>query len=287
MDGGLGFFWGLLALSKEAFSEWKKDNASLLAAALAYYAIFSLAPLVIIVLAISGLFFGPEASRGILEARVSSFLGSEVAHIIQEVIRNAGNPSTSIFATVAALIFFFFGATGLFMQAKRGLNIIWGVQPQHGAVTNILWSYLLSFIQMLVVGFILLLSTLLTALLSSASRYFRDLLPLNFTILHLLNFSIFFIMVFLLFASAYKALSGVSLLWTDVIYGSGFTALLFVVGNLLIQIYVSAADLGSVYGAASSLIVVLFWVYYSSQTFFYGAEYIKVYARKYGSHSKT
>jgi membrane protein len=286
MESVLVFFRELPDMLKEAFSEWNKDNASLLAAALAYYAVFSLAPLAILLLVFAGLLLGPQASGGIFEERVSAFLGYEVAHVLQEVIQNAGIPSASIFATVAALVFLFFGATGMFLQTKRSLNTIWGVHPRHGAVADIMWSYLLSFIQILVAGLIILLSTALTAVLSSASRYFWNSLPFDYGMLHLMNFSAFFILVFLLFASTYKTLSGVRLLWTDVIYGSGLTALLFVVGNLLIQLYVSVADLSSVYGAASSLIVLLFWVYYSSQIFFYGAEYIKVYARKYGSHRK-
>lgn len=281
----LGFFLNLLAMLREAFSEWNKDNASFLAAALAYYAVFSIAPLIIILLAVAGLFLGPQASRGMIEERVSSFLGSELAHILQEVIHNAWNSSASIYATIVALVFLFFGATGLFLQTKRGLNIIWSVRPKHGAVMNIMSSYFLSFIQILVACFIILLSTLLTAILSSAARYFGNILHLNFTMLHIMNFSIFYIMVFLLFASTYKNLSGVRLLWTDVIPGAGITALFFVIGNVLIQIYVSAVDMSSVYGATSSLIIALFWVYYSSQIFFFGAEYIKVYTRKCGSHS--
>lgn len=189
----------------------------------------------------------------------------------------------SIFATAAASVFLFFGATGLFLQTKRGLNIIWGVKPQQGTILNIIRSYFLSFVQLLVAGLIILLSTALTAVLSSAGRYFRGIIHVNFGMLHAINFSVFFVMIFLLFALTYKTLSGVCLLWRDIMYGSAFTALLFVVGNIVIEIYVSALDLGSVYGAASSLVVVLLWVYYSSQIFFFGAEFIKVYARTRGS----
>lgn len=283
MKGVISFFLELAGLFKDAYAEWKKDNASLLAAALAYYAIFSLAPLVIIVLALAGVFFGPHASEGIIEERVSVFLGYEFAHLLQEIVRNAGNPSASAFATTAALVFLFFGATGLFMQIKKGLDIIWDAEPRETTVINVVSSYTMSFIQIVAASLVMVLSTLLTAVLSSASRHFGSLLRIDYGMLHLVNFVVFFVTVYTLFASTYKHLSGVSLQWSDVSYGSGFAALFFVVGNMLIQIYTSAADLGSVYGAASSLIVVLFWVYYSAQIFLLGAEYIKVYARKHGS----
>jgi|WetSurMetagenome_2_1015567.scaffolds.fasta_scaffold40589_2 membrane protein len=276
----------LWLLLKEAFFEWNKDNASLLAAALAYYAIFSLAPLLIIIIALTGLLLGPQASAGIIEKRLGMYLGPQIALILQDVITKAANSSMSIFATGAASVFLFFGATGLFLQTKRGLNIIWGVRPRHGAVINLVKSYALSFIQLLVTGFVILVSTILTALLSSAGRYFRGLLHINFGMLHVINFSVFFIMAFILFALTYKTLSGVCLLWRDIIYGSALTALFFVVGNILIELYVSALDLGSIYGAASSIVVVLLWVYYSSQIFFFGAEFIKVYARTRGSLCK-
>jgi membrane protein len=286
MAGFSAFFREFSSLLKKAFSEWNNDNASFLAAALAYYAIFSLAPLLILIIALTGMLLGPQASAGLIERRVSEYLGPGIAHMLEDAIAKAGNSSVSIFATAAAFVFLFFGATGLFLQTKRGLNIIWGVKPQHGDIINIVRSYLLSFIQILVAWFIILISTVLTALLSSADRYFRGLLHMNYGMLHVINFSVFFIITFLLFASTYKTLSGVSLRWKDVISGSAFTALLFVVGNILIELYVSVLDLGSVYGAASSILVILLWVYYTSQIFFFGAEYIKVYARTRGSLSK-
>ncbi len=280
---GVSVFRDSLGLFRQAFSEWNKDNASLIAAAIAYYAAFSLAPLMIILMVISGLLVGPAGQTGRLQRSVSGFLGAEIAASLEGIIRTVGSSPPSYFATALAALFLFLGATGLFLQTRKGLQIIWGLKPAAGgAILNTLRSYLLSFVQLVLAGLIVLLSAALTAVITSTGRSLR-VIPFHFTLLHMANFLVFFIAVCILFASTYKTLSDARLLWSDVLYGSAFTAALFSAGNIIIGTYLGAANIGSVYGAASSIFVVIFWVYYSAQIFFFGAELIKVYSKRCGS----
>ncbi|MBN2251113.1 MAG: YihY/virulence factor BrkB family protein [Candidatus Altiarchaeota archaeon] len=270
---------------KRAFKEWQKDNASLLAAALAYYALFSLSPLVILVVVLAGLILGPEAASGDIVEQVKDFVTPELAKTIQGLVQNVSNPANSLVATVIASVVVFAGATGVFLQTRRALDIIWDVKPQKGGtVLNAVKSYSLSFIVILIVGSLLLLSLVLSALISSAAKYLRDVLPFNVGLLHAINPVVSFIILTLLFAFTFKTLVRVKLVWSDVFTGAALTAVLFIIGNLLIEIYIGMGTVGSVYGAASSIVVIIFWIYYSAQMFLFGAEFIKVYARMHGSY---
>ena len=286
MAGVSGVFREIGGVFRDAFSEWRRDNASLLAAALAYYAAFSLAPLAVLLILFSGSFVGAFGSPGGIIRPLGEVFGPEVASSLSSMMHGAGTQQSGPFAAGAASVFLFFGATGIFLNTTRGLNLIWGVEPRGGAVMNVLKQYSLSFVQLIAAGAIILLSAAVTVLIASTGRSLRGVLPINFTTLHLLNFLVFFLAVSVLFASTYKTLSGVRLRWGDVLYASAFTAALFFAGNVVIGLYVGAEDIGSAYGAASSIFILLFWLYYSAQIFFFGAELSKVYARKYGSHKK-
>ena len=273
---------------KESFGEWNKDNASLLAAGLAYYSLFSISPLVIMLVVLVGIILGPQASQGDIVEAMSGFVGPQVAAMIEDAIRNVSNPASSLTATVIAFALIFFGATGLFLQTKRGLGIIFGAGNKDGVVVGTIKSYVKSFLLIAVVGFLLLLAGIMTAVLSSTGRYMKpymnQFLPFDVGLLQIINLVVFLVFVTILFAFTYKTLSGVKLFWRDVLPGAALAALLFAAGNILLQLYVENIAVGSVYGAASTLVVALFWIYYSAQIFFFGAEFVKVYGRARGSH---
>jgi len=277
-----------LSLVKESFGEWNKDNASLLAAGLAYYTLFSISPLVIILVVLVGIILGPGASQGDIVEAMSGFVGPQVAVMIEDAIRNVSNPASSLTATVIAFALLFFGATGLFLQTKRGLGIIFAAGNKDGVVVGTIKSYFRSMLLIVIVGFLLLLAGIMTAVLSSTGRYMKPYMnqfpPFDVGLLQIINLVVFLVFVTILFAFTYKTLSGVKLLWKDVFPGAALAALLFAAGNILLQLYVENIAVGSVYGAASTLVVALLWIYYSAQIFFFGAEFVKVYGRARGSH---
>ncbi|MBO3460707.1 YihY/virulence factor BrkB family protein [Aetokthonos hydrillicola Thurmond2011] len=274
----------ILGLFQETFSEWSKDNASRLAAALAYYTIFSLAPLLIIVIAIAGSVFGEDAARGAIENELRGLVGSAAAEVIQTAIQNASKPRQGTIASIISIVVLLFGATGVFAELQNALNTIWGVQPKPGrAVKNIIRQRSLSFAMVLGIGFLLLVSLIISAILVALVAYFKNLVPGIDSLWYGVNFLLGFIVTTLLFALIFKVLPDAKITWSDVLVGAALTALLFSVGRFLLGEYLGNSSFGSTYGAAGSIVVILVWVYYSSQILFFGAEFTQVYAKKYGS----
>lgn len=274
--------WKLL---KTTFSEWRLDQASLMAAALAYYTVFSLAPLLIIAIAIAGAVFGTKAAEGELVRQIQSIVGFDAAQLIQTAVANAGrlDSSQDAFPAVINIVLLLFGATVVFGQLQNALNKIWEVKVQpEGAVKHFLRKRLLSFSIVLVIAFLLLVSLVISTVLVIIGNYLRDLVP-GFTYLwQAVNGLVSFGIVTLLFASIYKILPDAKIAWSDVGVGAIMTAVLFEIGKFAIGFYLGKTGFGSAYGAAGSLVILLTWVFYSAQILFFGAEFTQVYARRFG-----
>jgi membrane protein len=275
------------SLVSEAINEWIDDRASRKGAALAFYTVFSLAPILILSIAIAGMFFGREAATGEIFTQVSGLLGRDGAAAIQAMVESASRPGAGVVATIIGFVTLFVGATTALVELKDGLDQIWDVPPEK---TRGFWYFvrkrLLSFGLILSLGFLLLVSLALSAALSVLARYWGPRDATAF-VLEGLNFLLSFVLVTVLFAIIYKILPSVRIAWRDVIIGALITALLFNIGKFAIGLYLGNSAIGSTYGAAGSVILVLVWVYYSAQIFLLGAEFTKVYAHRHGSKRGT
>jgi membrane protein len=271
------------SLCYETVNEWVNDRASRKGAALAFYTVFSLAPILILSIAIAGLFFGQEAARGEIFSQVKDLLGPDAAAAIQAMIHSASQPGAGLIATFIGLVTLCIGATTALAELKDGLDQIWHAPSER---TSGFWYFvrkrLLSVGLILSLGFLLLVSLVFSALVSALARTWG---PADATglVLQVVNFLFSFALVTLLFAMIYKILPSVHIAWKDVLIGSIITAALFSVGKALIGVYLGNSAVASSYGAAGSVILVLVWVYYSAQIFLLGAEFTKVYAHRYGS----
>lgn len=264
----------------EVFSNWTRHGASAQSAALAFYTIFSLAPVLIVVIALAGAVFGEDAVRGQIFNEFQVLMGSEAALLVQEVLKSAAQPESGRIATLLGIGTLLFGATAVFVQLQDSLNRVWGVAPKPGAVfTTLLRKRLLSFTILLGVGFLLMVSLVMSAALSVLSSRLEALLPMDIGLLQIFNFLLSFLLITLLFALIYRLLPDVRLDRRDVLLGAVATSLLFVLGKTAIGFYLGRTTVASAYGAAGSLVVVLLWVYYSSLIFFFGAELTWVYSR--------
>jgi membrane protein len=275
----------IFRLLRETITEWQNDKVPLLAAALAYYTVFSIAPLLIIAIAIAGAFFGEEAARGEIIGQIKGLVGQQGAEAIQSMLQNTQQPSAnSGLATLFGIVTLLIGATGVFGQLQDALNIIWDVKPKPGVGLKVfLLSRLLSFAMVLVIGFLLLVSLLLSAILAAISHYFGDLIPSFQFVGQLLNFTLSFVVITLLFAAIYKVLPDVKVPWQNLWLGAIVTALLFNAGKSLIGLYLGNSAVSSTYGAAGSLVVILIWIFYSAQILLLGAEFTHVYSRYRGT----
>ena len=270
---------------KDSVVQWIEDDPFPLAAALSYYTLFSIAPLLIIVIAIAGFVFGQEAAENRIVQTLQGLIGQESALAIQAMIQNASNkPKTGMVSTLVGVIALLFGAGGVVGQLQSSLNRIWGVAPKPGqGIWGFIRQRFVSFALVLGIGFLLLVSLAVSALASGFTKVMGDVLGATVFLTHALDLLISFLLITALFAMIYKYLPDVRIHWRDVWVGAGLTALLFTIGKILIGIYLGTSGVASTYGAAGSLITVLLWVYYSSLIFFLGAELTQVYARDYGS----
>jgi membrane protein len=276
--------WKLLSAT---FTKWTEDHAQRLGAALAFYTVFSLAPILLIVIAMAGLVFGQEAAEGHIIGQIQDLVGDDSAKAIQGMLAYARRPSTSLIATGVALVTLLFGATSVFAQVQDALNVIWGVETKSGrGIIQIIKDRFISFVAVLGSGFLLLVSLVLSAALAAVGHTVESVLPAPELILQAINFLLSFVVITLLFAMIYKLIPDVLNNWQDVWVGAGMTSLLFTIGKSLIGLYLGKSEVGLAYGAAGSLIVVLLWVYYASQIFLFGAEFTAVYAAFRGSQLK-
>jgi membrane protein len=269
-------------LIKEAGSEWLEDKAPRLGAALAYYTIFSLAPLLVIVIGVAGLIFGQDIARSQVLNQIQGLIGEQGGEAIRSMVENASKPTAGGVGAVLGIIMLLFGAAGLFGQLQDALNTVWGVQPKPGGG---IWGFIrerfLSFTMVLGITFLLLTSLLVSAGLAA----FVQLLG-NWQagwLGHAVNEVVSLVVITLLFALLFRFLPDAEIAWKDVWLGAAITALLFEVGKFLIGLYLGHSGVASAYGAAGSLAVLLVWLYYSGQIFLFGAEFTKVYANRFGS----
>lgn len=275
-------------LIEETFSEWNNDNAQRLGASLAFFTLLSLAPLVVVVVAVGAAVFGPEAAEGQFAWEIRDLVGPVGAQAIQELIRGAYKPQAGVVATILSLLTLIFGATSVAVELHEALNIIWHVPVKAGKfssrVADFLKERFFSLLLILGAGFVLVVSLIWSVWIVALGRYVGSVVSLPPAVLHLATFLVSFVTITLIFSAIYKFVPDVSLQWRDVIVGACYTALIFSIGKQLLALYLGKLGLGSAYGAAGSLVTVLVWVYYSAQLFFLGAEFTKIYARRYGSH---
>src|SRR5204862_2329163 len=283
------FFSNSFGLFKQTFSEWLEDKAPQLGAALAYYTVFSLAPLVLVLLAIVGLIFrnDPGGAWNKITEQMSYFLDKSAVEVVQNIAQKAAHPNKSLAGTIIGILLALFGASGVFGQLQDALNTIWGVKAKPGGgIWGFLRSRFLSFAMVGGVCFLLLVSLTLESLLKGFSHYVQSLLPGGIVIAMAAYIIFDFGVIVLLFAMIFKCMPDVQIQWRDVWIGAVMTALLFGVGKWALGFYLGSGTAGSAYGAASSLITLLLWVYYSSQILLFGAEFTQVYAERAGRGAK-
>ena len=271
-------------LLRETLTAWSAHRASSMGAALAFYATFSIAPILVIAIAIAGTVFGPEAARGEVIAQFSGLTGKDGAETIQGLLAGAYRSNLGFWASVIAGFTLLVAATSVFAELKDSLDIIWGRKtPQRSGVMAIVRGRLLSFGLILTMGFLLLVSLIASAALAGLQKYWSGSLGGMGWLLMAINSVFSYLVVTMLFASIYKWLPDPHIAWRDVVVGAAFTAALFTLGKFLIGLYLGNSDIATGFGAAGSLILILLWVYYSSQIFFIGAEFTRAYAEHRGS----
>ncbi len=271
-------------LLKDTFSEWTEDKAPRLGAALAYYSIFSIAPLLVIAVAVAGLVFGEDAAQGKLVDEIKGTVGEPMALALQQLLANASKPGWGTGAGIIGIVLLLFGAAGVFVQMQDALNTIWKVEPKPGrGVWGIIQDRFPSFMMVLGTGIFLVAALVVTTGLSAIHGSIGDAIPGGPVLWQWVNQIVFFALITLLFAMLYRFVPDAHVAWRDVWIGAALTALLFTIGKFLLGWYLGRGSVTSPYGAAGSLVVILLWVYYSAQILLFGAEFTRVYAERYGS----
>lgn len=275
----------LWSLCTESIKRWNDDYAQSMGAALAYYAMFSIAPLLLIVISVTGIFFGPEAIRGEIFSQLRGLMGDDGALAVQQLLESVSQPEKSLLATLIGAVILVIGATTVFGELQDDIDRIWKTpaRAKEAGLWRLIRSRFLSFGMILGIGFLLLVSLIFNAFLAALSKWWAPIFGEWATIASISNFVISFLLVTAMFALIYKFMPRARVLWSDVIVGSLVTALLFTIGKTLIGIYLGESGVASGYGTAGSLIALLIWVYYSAQIFLMGAEFTKVYAERHGS----
>jgi membrane protein len=277
-----------VALFKQTFTEFSAEKAPRLGAALAYYTVFSIAPLLLIAISVAGIVFGREAVQGQMFNQLRGVLGPSAAGVLQEMVKAAAKPKSGAWATIIGIVTLLFGAAGVFGQLKDALNTIWNVEPpKQGGIMKMLKDRFLSFAMVLGVGFLLMVSFLLDAIIAAAGKFVGSRIPGGEALWQSIELVVSFCVITLLFAMIFRYLPDVRIEWRDVWFGAVFTSVLFVLGKFALAIYFGKSAVGSSYGAAGSLVILLLWVYYSAQIMLFGAEFTQVYARQHGSMSKV
>jgi membrane protein len=274
--------WDLI---RKSIGAWVDDYAPSMGAALAYYTLFSIAPLLIIAIAVAGLVFGQEAARGEIVAQIQGVIGREGAIAVQGLLKSANEPARGIFLTVVGIITLVIGATTVFAELQSDLDRIWRVAApaKENSIWILLRTRLLSFGLVLGLGFLLLVSLVISAVIAAFGKWWDRVFEGWEALLQALNFGISFAITTLLFALIYKLMPRARIAWRDVWVGAGVTALLFESGKFLIGLYLGKTSVASGFGAAGSLVVLLVWVYFAAQIFLLGAEFTWVYSHEHGS----
>ena len=274
-------------LFKQTITEFSSDKVPRLGAALAYYTIFSLAPLLLIVIAIAGLAFGHDAAQNKIFEQLKGVMGPTTASDVQEMVKNAAKPKSGSVATIIGLVTLILGASGVFGQLKDALNTIWDVEPRKGGgILIMIKDRFLSFAMVFGTGFLLLVSLVIDTAITAMGTYATDHLPGGEALWHIVELLFSFCVITVLMAMIFRFLPDLRIEWRDVWLGATLTSLLFILGKFALGIYFAKSAVGSSFGAAGSLVIVLLWVYYSAQILLFGAEFTQVYARSHGSLKK-
>ena len=274
--------WGLV---RQTIDAWIDDYAPSMGAALAYYTMFSIAPLLLIVIAVAGWIFGAEAARGEILTQLDGLMGKDGAAMVEGLIRDASQPDKSATAAAVGIVVLLIGATSVFGELQDALDRIWRApaKVKSGGIFGLLRARLLSFGMILAISFLLMVSLVVSAGLSALGKWWGPMPAGWEAVGQLVDFILSFAFITVLFALIYKVMPRVRIAWHDVWMGAAVTSLLFTIGKLLIGLYIGKSGVASVFGAAGSLVVLLLWVYYSAQIFLLGAEYTWVYAHELGS----
>jgi membrane protein len=274
--------WHILKKSFKGFSD---DRVTTLSSSLAYYTVFSMAPLLIIIISLSGIFLGQEAAQGKIYAQLAKFIGSNTASQLQEMIKNASLTGKSEIAAIIGIVTLLVGATTVFAQIQDSINFIWGLKPKpKKGWLKLLKNRFLSFSVIIGLGFLLLVSLSISALIDGFSNSLKAQFPhITVVIFYVINVILTLIITTLIFGAIFKVLPDAKIKWKDVIAGAIATAVLFMLAKFGISFYISKSNVGSTYGAAGSLVILLLWVYFSAMILFYGAEFTKAYAVEFGS----
>ena len=275
----LGTTWTLL---KQTILGFIDDGALSRGAAIAYYAVTSMAPVLVIVIAIAGLVFGEDAARGAIVRQLSGLMGQQSADLLQTAIIAVSDRNAGTIATLIGLVTLLFTASGVFSEMQAAMDAIWHAKPRHSTFIELLRVRLISLGLVAVLGFLLLVSLVISAALAALGTYLSRFGLGSPLIMEAVNFIVSFLFIAFLFAALYKLLPNVSLRWRDVGVGAVITALLFTAGKSLIGLYIGRTAMASAYGAAGALIVILLWIYYSAQIFLLGAEFTHAYAEHHG-----
>ena len=267
----------LWLILRQTFTAWKDHDAPRIGAALAFYTIFSLAPLVILAIAVVGFIFGHSTGKTELLGQVESTIGQQGEEIVRGLIEQAQRPVSGTFASIIAMITLLFGASGVFGELRSALNTMWDVKPpSESGIFGTIKQKFVSFGMVVSVGFLLLTSMLISAGLAAIGKFFGGMLPLPESVLSIINFAVSLGGTTVLFALIFRYVPDMKIPWRNVLLGAGATASMFTLGKFLIGLYLGKAAVGSAYGAAGSLVVVLVWVYYSGMIFLFGAEFTHV-----------
>jgi membrane protein len=274
----------LARVFRRALAGWWDDNIPRMGASLAYYTLFSLAPILVVAIAIGGLVFGAEAVRGQIVGQIQGLVGTEGGRAVQSMLEGAARHGNSALATVLGILTFFLGATGAFLELQTALDAIWRVKPKEGGsfIRVLLMQRVISFGLVVALGFLLLTSLLVSAALAALHSYLGTTFTGLVILWEALNVIVSLGVITLLFALIYKVLPDVKLGWREVWVGALVTAGLFTIGKLIIGLYLGTTSIASTYGAAGSVVVVLVWVYYSAQVILLGAEFTRAYVEQFG-----
>lgn len=279
-----GYFRSTFELLREAFNDFREDKSPRLAAAIAYYSAFAIAPLLLLTIAIAGIFFGDKAIQGQLGAQLDNVIGPEGAGAIQEILKNARLEGDGGLATLISIAMLIVAATGLFGQLQDALNTVWEVAPKPGrGLVRTIRTRLTGFLLILGAGALLLLSIVASAAVTFMNQHMGGFIPGSEILSQALQLGISLALVTLVFALIFRVLPDVDVRWRDVWMGAIITAILFTIGKQLLGLYLARSSVTSAYGAAGSLAVILLWVYYSAQILLFGAEFTQVYARRHGN----
>jgi membrane protein len=271
----------------ESFTEWSRHKGARLGAALAFYTLLSLTPLLLVVISVAGLVFGQKAAESQIVWQIQDLVGRQGASGIQAILGGTRNTTHGVIATAIGLLTLLFGSSGVLVELRDALNTIWELSPTQtaglGSIVQMLKERLFSFALVLAIGFLLLVSLVVNAWIAALGTFSARFLPMPEVFLHGVNTLVSFLVITGLFAAIYKIMPDVRIEWRDVLLGAAVTSLLFTLGKLLIGLYLGKASFASTYGAAASVVVLIVWVYYSGQIFFLGAEFTKIFANRYGS----